>query len=125
MMWWKRHNTNRVPGCHGFPCYTQPLVLVLAVLALLALLIGAARAEGQTMYVCTETDPLNVRDSPSLHAPWVYRLDRGEAVTVLDTKAGWAYVEWVGQYGWCWAEYLTDTPPVDKLPDGWLTVEED
>ena len=65
-----------------------------------------ARAEGSgggsvpspcTRYVCTEADPLNVRDGPSRHAPWVYRLDRGEAVTVHEVKNGWAYVERCGK----------------------------
>lgn len=114
---------DRVLGPCGFPVYSKSLVLLLVAIALLALLIGAARAEGQTMYVCTQCDPLNVRDAPSLHAPWVFRLDRGEAVTVHDTKDGWAYVERCGDYGWCWAEYLTDKPPVDKLPEEFLKVE--
>lgn len=111
------------------PDYTGIVaVLLVAVLALgMILYLGmvSATAEGRTMWVCTDVDPLNVRDGPSLHAPWVYRLDRGEAVTVHDTKDGWAYVERCGDYGWCWAAYLAERPPVDKLPEGWLAVEED
>lgn len=88
-----------------------------------------------TRYVCTERDPLNVRDGPSLHAPWVYRLDRGEAVTVHEIRNGWAYVERCGDYGWAWAAYLKESPPADKpaaqglaadgLPEAWLAVEEE
>ena len=101
------------------------IIIAAWVLLLLFALLDQANAETRTMYVVTQDDPLNVRDSPNLHAPWVYRLERGEAVTVHDSKDGWAYVEWVGQYGWCWAEYLGDRPPVDGLPEGWLDVEED
>ncbi len=116
---------DRIPGPSGFPVYVQPLALALAILPLLMLLVAGARAEGQTMYVCTATDPLNVREEPNPHSPWLYQLDRGEAVEVLDEYKGWAYIAWTGQYGWCWAEYLADKPPADGLPEGWLDVEPD
>lgn len=101
------------------------IIIAAWVLLLLFALLNQANAETRTMYVCTQEDALNVRESPSLHAEWVYWVDRGDPVTVYDTRGGWAYVERCGDYGWAWAEYLGDTPPVDKLPEGWLAVEED
>ena len=125
--WWRDRQTLRRRTRDLMPDHTGLVALMLVALLALGMIlylgIVSATAEGRTMYVCTQTDPLNVRDAPNLHAPWVYRLERGEAVTVHDTEDGWAYVEWVGQYGWCWTEYLEDRPPVDKLPEEFLEVE--
>ena len=129
-MFCNRQDRNRIKRRASIVCpdYTGPVALLLVALIAMGMILWAgvsARAEGQTMYVCTETDPLNVRDAPDIHSDWVFRLDRGEPVTVLEIKNGWAYVSRCGDYGWAWAEYLADTPPVDKLPEGWLDVEED
>ncbi len=147
----------RAPGARR-PAKALGVFLALALGALGALSPGGlwAKAEGGgagagagggsdsgplcTRYVCTERDPLNVREGPNRHSPWVYRLDRGEAVTVHEVKNGWAYVERCGDSGWAWAAYLGENPPADQpaadqlapdkpaaqgLPEAWLAVEED
>ena len=134
-MFCNRQDRNRIKRRASIICpdHTARVALLLVACALVVwvLLIawaGIASAEdlpGRVMYVVTQDDPLNVRDAPSRHAPWVYRLDRGEAVVVLEIKHGWAYVERCGDYGWAWAEYLADKPPADGLPEGWLDVEPD
>ena len=60
------------------------------------------------MYFCTQTTRSTSARSPT-HTPWLYQLDRGEAVEVLDEQ-GLGYIAWTGQYGWCWAEYLGTSP---------------
>ena len=103
---------------------TIDIIIIAAwVLLLLFALLDQANAETRTMYVCTQKDPLYVREDRSVHSDWVFWVDKGDAVTVLKIKRGWAYVERCGDYGWCWAEYLADKPPVDKLPDEFLEVE--
>ena len=131
--WWSHRKEIRRSSSIVCPRRTGRAALLLAACALVVwvLLIGLtgiAHAEdlpGRVMYVVTQDDPLNVREARSVHAPWVYRLERGEAVTVHEVNGKWAYVERCGDYGWAWAEYLSDTPPVDGLPEGWLDVEED
>ena len=74
------------------------------------------RAEGTTVYVCTESDLLNVREAADIHARVEYKLARGDAATLLQTdKYGWAEIVWVGQRGWCRAEYLSPEPPPRRL----------
>ena len=98
--------------------------VVITCVGLIALLMtapGAVAEEELTAYALVNADScLNVREAPGLNRAVVIRLDRGDAVTVLEQRTdGWAYVERAGDYGYCRMEYLTDEPPEE--PEVYVT----
>lgn len=89
------------------------LIAVTVAGLLLWLGISPALADSQTLYAAVSAgSTLNVRDKP-VTGEVLYTLTRGDAVTVTETRNGWAYVERAGDYGWACLDYLTDTPPTE------------
>lgn len=85
----------------------------IVLLALILLTLPAHAEEGQTLYaVVEEGSVLNVRDAPG-NGDVYLRLERGEAVTLLENKNGWAYVAVGSEYGWACMDYLSAEPPTD------------
>lgn len=91
---------------------------LLGLCVLCALHATAARADGTTAYVLVDADSvLNVRMHPNLSADVVFRMERGETLSVdqLDGD-GWAEVSRAGDFGYCRIEYLSEEPPADPQP---------
>lgn len=89
-------------------------VLLMAVALLWMIVFEPAWAEeGKTLYVTVEAGSyLKLRDSPR-DGDLRVRMERGEAVTLIEAKGDWAYVACGSEYGWASREYLSTVPPAD------------
>ena len=56
--------------------------------------------------VATETDPLRLREAPSMSGTPIESMPKGSQVIVLRLEGDWAYVEYQGISGWCASAYL-------------------
>ena len=127
--WWRDRQRLRISASIVCPHHTARAALLLVAVFIIAMVlylgIVSATAEGQTMYVCTVEDALNVREGKGLHYDRVFWADRGDALDLIKIEGKYALVGRAGDFGWCPLEYLSDKPPVDKLPEDWLVVEND
>lgn len=68
--------------------------------------------------IAIATDNLNIRSAPSLEAPSVELLKKGEQVTILITRntmgTKWAYIQWGDTLGWVSMEYLSQDEAVPE-----------
>ena len=95
----------------------MPFLLVLAILMIAV--IPAASAAGTVKYVYTRNSkPLNVRSWPSINAAQVGSLPNGQAVTVENYTAdyAWAVITYNGRTAYVMSQYLVDGSPVYPTP---------
>lgn len=75
---------------------------------------------GPTAYILASL--LNLRGLPDTHSPVLDMLPVGAAVPILGRHPDWPewwMVEYAGQIGWIFAEYVQPLGPLDQVPIAW------
>ncbi len=65
------------------------------------------QAEGERATVDTEGSRLNLRSAPSFEGEIIGKLPDGAAVTVLRREGAWSYIDYYGQRGYVYSQYLS------------------
>ena len=73
--------------------------------------------DGRHYKVTTQTDPLNLRAEPSQAATIITAMPKGTIITVLQTRDGWAKVQYGSVIGYCAMEWLTVAPDAVLTPE--------
>lgn len=58
--------------------------------------------------IISQTDALNFRETPSVDAPILTRLNAGDKATLLSRQNDWLQVEFNGSKGWVFAQYTSE-----------------
>jgi|GEM_PF-1569707 len=84
----------------------------LAILGLLALLVGGGAQASEMAYI--QSKQAELLAEPRVGAPVVVSLQRGTEVVLLDTEGNWSRVERDDAQGWVFRFMLADHPPLEK-----------
>ncbi len=62
--------------------------------------------EQKTVAYVSATSGLNLRDAASTNSNVITLMENNAEVIVKEISGDWAYVDYNGQYGWCYTQYL-------------------
>ena len=83
------------------PMYDEPAVSTTSTTDTTA----TAAPQGDTMYVVAK-DGLRMRSEPSTEGGILLTIPNESAVLVIRTEGDWSYVQYNGQEGWCFSEWI-------------------
>lgn len=66
--------------------------------------------QGQATEIISQTDALNFRETPSLDAPVLNRMNAGDKAILLSRNGDWLHVQFNGENGWVYAKYTSEIP---------------